>query len=239
VSPATAALTVGEVQLAYWLAETRTKKARKAAARPAFGQDPAQTQSDDLTGTKGELGVAKLLGLYPNLISWEEEQATGGWDLAHRICVRASTTRRSLLIRPGDPMEGRHVHALVRGNLVTVTGWLKGHEACQERWLDDPQDRGHPCYLIPERWLDPLADLLALVAVERMGAAAAHKEQVGEPSPYEGRIKVRDNRSWFVHRADGTVSLVVCRKADGGAPNGHLLQFHGPSEEAALQEYLA
>ena len=52
--------------------------------------------------------------------------------------------------------------------------------------------------------------------------------------PHPGRPRdVRHNSCWVDHE-DGTVSFVIHRRAEGGAPSGLSLAFHGATEAEAM-----
>lgn len=51
--------------------------------------------------------------------------------------------------------------------------------------------------------------------------------------------RIRDVRydRWFVDEDDGTVTLVVCRRDEGGPPSGAQLEFNGANDARALAKY--
>lgn len=169
-------LTPWEVGLAQRLAEARNDFSVALGDAPAHGAptngDDADTLTPNVIGARGELAVAKLLGIYPNVSTYHEEKASGGFDLAYRVMVRAAQKRFGLLVRPGDPPEGRYVAVVVRDATVTVLGWEYGLRARREEWLQSPHGRP-PCYLVPERHLQPLSSLLALIAVDHFASVVS------------------------------------------------------------------
>jgi hypothetical protein len=160
-----------ETTLAGLIAKTRNARSTSAGNLPAHGAPPNGTSADTLMpniiGATGEVGVAKLLGLYPNTSVYHEEKATGGYDLDHRVSVRSARKRFGLLVRPSDPPDGRYVATVVNGNAVLVLGWEYGERAKRDEWLSTPHGRP-PCFLVPERHLQPLASLRKLIAQERV-----------------------------------------------------------------------
>ena len=52
-----------------------------------------------------------------------------------------------------------------------------------------------------------------------------------------GRPRDVTNAGWWVDHDDGTVSFVIVRRVESGAPNGTTLAFHGKTEEDALAHY--
>lgn len=158
-----------EVALAELIAQAQWRRARDRRARTTHGEAPAGTAESlwrHQTGALGEVAVAKLLDLYPNLSTFEEEKARGGYDFPHRIGVRATRGLNGLRAHPEDPPEGRYVAALVQGSQVIVLGWDDVETVQQDGWWTEPQ-AGRPCYLKPERFLQPLSNLRVVIAKER------------------------------------------------------------------------
>jgi hypothetical protein len=156
------------------VAETLAAAAEREAVPHGYGLklEPGTPESAalHLIGTKSELALARLLGLYPNLTTYLEEKATGGFDLPHRVCVRATEEGSCLLIRPADAPAGRYVGTVVSGNRVTVLGWEYGRRCKREEWRFS--GNGRPaCFLVPGSRLQPLSTLVAVVAVERIAEA--------------------------------------------------------------------
>lgn len=48
-----------------------------------------------------------------------------------------------------------------------------------------------------------------------------------------GRPRSVTGAAWYVEHPDGSVSLVILRRAEGGAPNGLTLAFRAETAEAA------
>jgi hypothetical protein len=159
-----------EEAVAETLGKARDANSRARRAVPAFGapanDDKADTLTPNIVGVKGELFVARIADLYPNMSSYEEEKAAGGYDLSHHICVRSAQKRYGLLVRPSDPLDGRFVAVVVKRNDITILGWEYGLYAKNGPWLSAPHDR-EPCFLVPERYLRPFSSLLSLIAGER------------------------------------------------------------------------
>jgi hypothetical protein len=159
-------LTPEEDALANWIASLRNGNSTRAGDVPAYGA-PANTDADaalmaNVIGARGEIAVARLLDLFPNLSVYHQEKRTGGYDLGHRVCVRSAQKRFGLLVRPADTPDGRYVATVVDGLEVRVTGWMEGGEAMQEKWLRAPGGRP-PCYLVPEASLRPMRELMDLL----------------------------------------------------------------------------
>jgi hypothetical protein len=178
-----------EMELAGLVASTRNSGRRAVGAKPLAGQDDANTGQDHLIGVKGEIGVARLLCLYPNFRTYAEERAAGGFDLAHRISVRSSAEHRNLLVRPSDNPDARYVATLVEDATVTVLGWESGESVFQEQWLRAPADRP-PCYIVRESYLQPLPVLFRIIAVERVLEAPTGEDALPpEPAPYRKPVE--------------------------------------------------
>lgn len=52
-----------------------------------------------------------------------------------------------------------------------------------------------------------------------------------------GRPREVSGTSWWVDHPDGSVSYVIVRRAESGAPNGMTLAFHGTDERETTGRY--
>ncbi len=165
-----------EAVLAGSIAKARNRYSTAKGDAPAHGAPRNDPNSDaplevNVIGAKGEVAVARLLDLFPNLSVYHQEKQTGGYDLPHKISVRSAQKRFGLLVRSQDPDDARCIAAVVVENQVLILGWMEAGAAKQEQWLRAPHGRP-PCYLVPEKLLLPLSKLAAIIAIERLKSVA-------------------------------------------------------------------
>lgn len=114
-----------------------------------------QTQdywSADIEGAAAELVVAKWLGKYWSGVASDAFQDLEG-DVG-KFQVRHTTRRDgSLIIRNRDKNEAIFILVVGVYPTYTITGWITGEDAKQERFL---RGAPHPAYFVPQAdLLDP------------------------------------------------------------------------------------
>lgn len=104
----------------------------------------------DIDGAGAEMAVAKHLGIY-----WGSDFGHNGVDIKPNIDVKFTKhlTGRLLVFTDADP---DRKYVLVTGGMPTynVIGWMLGHDAKKEEYLDTPDRRRPPVYAVPQERLN-------------------------------------------------------------------------------------
>ena len=110
----------------------------------------------NVVGSIGEYGAAKYLGLIDYLYT-ETKPIRDSVDLPPNIDVKTPQghNRRLIVFRDG-PSTSIYVLATFQDNELRLHGWLNGHEAKQDRYLDNPAGRGFS-YYVPSSDLRPIS----------------------------------------------------------------------------------
>lgn len=105
-----------------------------------------------VNGAGAEIAVAKLMGLY-----WGGHlDRFKGPDLGKATQVRSRTLdRHDLIVRDADNSDHFYVLVTGVGPEFKVWGWIKGVDAKQDKYRDNPGGLGR-CYLIPKADLHPM-----------------------------------------------------------------------------------
>lgn len=135
----------------YEIASLVGTKRTVAAQRYGRQHKVPQTVADDdlirhICGAAAEIAVGKFLGRYPFMGEYDPALADVHPDIEVRQTKYATG---GLIIRPGlDHAERPYV--LVRGQppVFEVVGWMKGRQAMQEQWKQNPDSRG-AMFLVP------------------------------------------------------------------------------------------
>jgi hypothetical protein len=110
----------------------------------------------NVVGSIGEYGAAKYLGLIDYLYT-ETKPIRDSVDLPPNIDVKTPQghNRRLIVFRDG-PSTSIYVLATFQDNELRLHGWLNGHEAKQDKYLDNPAGRGFS-YYVPSSDLRPIS----------------------------------------------------------------------------------
>jgi len=130
----------------------------KHKSKPRLGAptDPKRARWISVVGSIGEYGAAKYLGLVDHLYT-ETKPIRDSVDLPPNIDVKTPQghNRRLIVFRDG-PSTSIYVLATFQNNELRVHGWLNGHEAKQDKYLDNPAGRGFS-YYVPSSDLRPIS----------------------------------------------------------------------------------
>ena len=104
----------------------------------------------DAEAAGAEMAVAKYLGIY-----WGADFGHNGVDIAPNIDVKFTKhlTGRLLVFTDADP---DRKYVLVTGEMPTynIIGWMLGHDAKKDEFLDTPDRRRPPVYAVPQERLN-------------------------------------------------------------------------------------
>jgi len=119
-------------------------------------------------GCKGEIAVAKLLGMEEFLFI-DEKPVSGSPDLPCGIDVKTRPKHDyDMLVQLKDSRSKKYVLATVEGSLAIVHGWLPGEYAMLDSYIKSYR-AGRPCYAIPQSKLLSMEMLSSLLAGETQG----------------------------------------------------------------------
>ena len=153
--------TDGEIVLATALGIHRNAINIARGRTPGAGQPRERLWSDHILGALGELVVARVLNVYPNLII---ERPCHSGDVGEFEVRTTSRRDGHLIIRPRDHDD--RIYILVAGvpPILTIAGWITGEDAKRDRWRRDPNGRD-------EAWFAPQSGLNAF---DRIGVCGAN-----------------------------------------------------------------
>lgn len=155
-------LTLPEMLLANTVAGLRHTDNIKRGAKPRYGA-PEGYEADglNLLGCRGELAVAKALGVFwSGNVGDYSATDVGGYE------VRAfDQPYKRLIIHPAD-IEAKGDLPFVSvlfdratGRHAELRGWIFARDADRQDWWQDPSGKGRPAFFVPNSALRPMADL--------------------------------------------------------------------------------
>jgi hypothetical protein len=151
----TVSLTLPEWDLAVNTARIRiiSSAAQNLNHATTYKRNVLERLTEEVVGACGEIGLAKAFGVWfvPGLNTFHNKA-----DFLDDIESRAThLPTGSLIVRDNDSDARRFVLALVKGNRVTLVGWLLGGEAKQSKWLRSPSGE-RPAWFVPQHCLHPI-----------------------------------------------------------------------------------
>jgi len=122
---------------------------------------------DDAIGLKGELAVAKFLGVEPHIVPFSQDKQWRTHDLEYNgylIDVK-STDRKygNLLVALGQKKHNVDIYVLcsVHDRIVHILGWIS-KKTLMHGDANIQENRYGPCYYYPRGSLLPIQELLSL-----------------------------------------------------------------------------
>lgn len=110
---------------------------------------------EEVAGVCGEMALAKHKGVWfsPMLNTFHRSPDCLGFEVR-----TTQVTDGRLIVRDNDADDRTYVLAITDGSSVRLVGWMLGGECKQARWADNPNGY-RPCWMVPQKYLHPMATL--------------------------------------------------------------------------------
>lgn len=120
-----------------------------------YGAKDEGAWDNDINGAIAELACAKWANVYwSGTVGLTTSRDVGGWQVRSKV-----VEGHRLVVRPTDKDDEVFISALVQVPNVVLCGWLYGHEAKSEVWLQDYPPRP-PMYFVEDRYLRGMSELV-------------------------------------------------------------------------------